>query len=134
MQPAPFASLYGASKALLSHFATSLAVEAESYGIDVTVFHPSYTHSNLYAETPKLDIVALLSKIGWTPESVANVMLSSVGRVVVRDIGIYAVATNLLGRFLDPGTLTKLIIPFRDSMAPKSPQVSKREEIHRKKR
>lgn len=116
--PAPFASMYAATKAFLSHFATSLAIEAEAYGIDICVIHPSYTHTNLYASTPKLDVVTFLSKFGWTPENVADVILSSVGRVIVRDAGWYAVVTNILGRIVDPNALSKVIIPFRDSMAP----------------
>lgn len=118
-QPAPFASSYGASKALLSHFGNSLAIEAQQYGIDVTIFHPSYTHSNLYRETPKLDVVTFLSKFGWTPDQVAKRMFACAGRVIVHDIGFYAIITNLLGRFWDSGFLTTCIIPFRDSMAPK---------------
>lgn len=110
--------MYGATKAMLSHFATSLALEADSHGIDVTVFHPSYTHSNLYAKTPKLGVVALLSKIGWTPEDVANVIFASTGRTVVRDMGAYAIATNILSRYVDSGFLTKSIMPFVESMAP----------------
>ncbi|CAN8076970.1 unnamed protein product [Agarophyton chilense] len=117
--PAPFASTYGASKALLSHFAGSLAIEAQRHGIDVTVFHPSYTHSSLYEKTPKLDVVKFLSKFGWTGDEVAKRMFACVGRVVVHDIGFYAMVTNQMGRFLDSGSLTKCIIPFRDSMAPK---------------
>lgn len=110
--------MYGATKAMLSHFAMSLALEAASQGIDVTVFHPSYTHSNLYAKTPKLGVVAVLSKFGWTPEDVADVIFASVGRTVVRDMGMYAVSTNLLSRYLDAGFLTKSIMPFVESMAP----------------
>lgn len=116
--PAPFASMYAATKAFMSHFATSLAIEAEAYGIDICVIHPSYTHTNLYAATPKLDVVTFLSKFGWSPQQVADVILSSVGRVIVRDAGWYAVATNILGRIVDPNALSKIIIPFRDSMAP----------------
>jgi len=70
--PSPFASMYGkakvasvkslyhlkfvvgASKALLSHFASSLAVEARDNNIDVVAVHPSYTRTNLYANTPKV--------------------------------------------------------------------------------
>lgn len=110
--------MYGATKALVSHFATSLAIEAENHGIDVTVFHPSYTHSNLYASTPKFGVINVLAKFGWTPEDVASVVFKSVGRVTVRDMGMYAIVTNLLSRFVDSGFLTTSIIPFRDSMAP----------------
>ncbi|KAI0565118.1 short chain dehydrogenase [Gracilaria domingensis] len=120
--PAPFATTYGASKALLTHFAGSLAIEAQEHGIDVTVFHPSYTHSNLYEKTPKLDVVTFLSKFGWTGDEVAKRMFACIGRVAVHEIGFYAISTNLLSRFLDSGSLVKCIIPFRDSMAPQKPE------------
>lgn len=116
--PAPFASMYAATKAFISHFAASVAIEAEAYGIDICVIHPSYTSTNLYATTPKLDVLAFLSKFAWSPQQVADVILSSVGRVIVRDAGWYAVVTNILGRIVDPNALSKVIIPFRDSMAP----------------
>lgn len=103
---------------MVSQFASSFAIEAERHGVDVTAFHPSYTHSNLYAGAPKVGAISFLSKFGWTPEDVADVFFSSIGRVVVRDIGLYAIGTNLLGRWLDSGFLARSIIPFRDSMAP----------------
>lgn len=111
--------MYGASKALLTHFASSFAIEAEQYGVDVTCVHPSYTHSNLYAKTPKLDVVTFLRKFGWTPESVANVIFACVGRTYICDLGTYAILTNLISRLLDQGFLTASFVPFRDSMGPK---------------
>lgn len=35
--PAPYALMYGASKAMLSNFATSLAIEAKNHNVDITV-------------------------------------------------------------------------------------------------
>lgn len=122
--PAPFACMYGASKALLNNFMCSLAIEADKFGIDVTTVCPSYTHSNFYQSTPKLDVLALLSKFGWTPDSVADAILASVGRTVVRDIGSYAMLTNIFGRILDESFLSAVIMPFRESMAPKPPPSS----------
>lgn len=95
-----------------------MAVEASIHGIDVTVFNPSYTHSNLYAGAPELDILKTLSKFGWTPDDVATAMMKTVGRTVVRDLGAYAIASNLLGRYLDSGFLTQTTMPFVESMAP----------------
>jgi short-subunit dehydrogenase len=47
--PSPFSCLYGATKAAVSHFATSLAVEVKADGIDVAVIHPSPVATNFYA-------------------------------------------------------------------------------------
>lgn len=112
--------MYGASKALITNFGASLAIEAEKYSIDVTVVLPSYTHSNFYTSTPKLDILNLLSKFGWTPDSVSDAILASVGRTIIRDIGSYAMFTNIFGRLLDSNFLSSVIIPFRETMAPPS--------------
>lgn len=119
-KPAPFATMYGSSKALLTQFAPSLAIEAEQHGIDVTCVHPSYTHSNLYAKTPKLDVISFLQKFGWTPDSVADAVFACVGRTYVRDLGTYAIATNLISRLVDQNSLAAAIVPFRDSMGPKT--------------
>lgn len=112
--------MYGASKALLTQFASSFAIEAEQYGVDVTCVHPSYTHSNLYAKSPKLDVITFLQKFGWTPDSVADAIFACAGRIYVRDLGTYAILTNLISRLLDQGFLTTTIVPFRESMGPKS--------------
>lgn len=111
--------MYGATNATnatISQFVSSFATEAERHGVDGTVFHPSYTHSSLYA--PNVGAMSFLSKFGWTPDDVANVFFASVGRVVVRDIDLFAIDTKVLGRWLDSGFLAPSIIPFRDSMAP----------------
>jgi short-subunit dehydrogenase len=119
--PAPYATMYAATKAMLSNFAVSLSIEARNHGVDVCVVHPSYTHTNLYENNPKIGVLKLLAKFGWTGDDVANVLFESVGRVVVRDAGAYSVLTNLLGRVIDSGSLAKIIMPFRHGMAP-SPQ------------
>lgn len=116
--PAPYATIYGASKAALSNFAVSLSIEAKNHNVDVCVIHPSYTHTNLYRKNPKLGILSLLEKFGWSPDDVAEVFACSVGRVIVRDAGLYSIATYILGRAIDAGTLARLIIPFRKTMAP----------------
>eukprot|EP00871_Galdieria_phlegrea_P000842 jgi/Galph1/1759/GphlegSOOS_G452.1 len=104
--PSPVASMYGASKALVSHFASSLAVEARDNQIDVFALHPSYTRTNLYAKTPKLLILNLLDRFAATPEDVAQVMIDSVGRVILRDTGSYAVITKFVARVIDMGIIS----------------------------
>ncbi|KAH8051130.1 3-oxo-behenoyl-CoA reductase [Aureococcus anophagefferens] len=46
--PNPFAIIYGATKAFMSQFAASIAVELQCKGIDVCVIHPSPVASNFY--------------------------------------------------------------------------------------
>lgn len=116
--PAPYACMYAASKVMLSNFATSLSIEARNHDIDVTVVHPSYTHTGLYEGQPKLDVLKLLSRFGWSADDVADVLIASVGRVIVRDAGLYSVLTNLLGRAVDAGFLALAIMPFRKTVGP----------------
>lgn len=111
-------SHFTASKAMMTNFATSLSIEARNHNVDVTIVHPSYTHTGLYVDQPKLDVIKFLSKIGWTSEDVADVLFAAAGRVVVRDAGMYTVATNLLGRAIDGGSLARVIMPFRGSFGP----------------
>jgi len=111
--PAPFAVLYGAGKAFLSEFAVSLAVEAADHKIDIFCVHPSFTRTNLYANTPKLSILSFLDKFGHTPETVADAVVSAIGRTVMLDLGWYAVVTKLAPRVLDISVLVLLMIPFR---------------------
>ena len=46
--PNPFAVSYGATKAYMSQFAASIAVELSCKGIDVLVVHPSPVASHFY--------------------------------------------------------------------------------------
>lgn len=80
--------------------------------------HPSYTHTGLYEGQPKLDVLKVLARFGWTPDDVADVLIESAGRIIVRDAGVYSVMTNLLGRAVDANSLASVIIPFRSGMAP----------------
>ena len=124
--PSPFAVMYGATKAFLSTFASSLAIEAQAHSVHVTVIHPSYTNSNLYAGAPNVGALSVLEKFAWSPDDVARALFVSIGRVVVRDIGAYALLTNLVGRLVDTSFLASAMIPFRDSMAPKGYSAKKR--------
>ncbi|KAA8493500.1 Very-long-chain 3-oxoacyl-CoA reductase 1 [Porphyridium purpureum] len=111
--PTPFASMYGAGKAFLSEFAMSLAVETRDHAIDVFAIHPSYTRTNLYANTEKLGVLAFLDKFAATPEDVADALIHSVGRVICLDYGWYAKLTRLVPKIFDISLLAQIIIPFR---------------------
>ena len=120
--PAPFACLYGATKAFVSSFAISLAIEAEEHKIDVCLVHPCYTRTSLYDTTPKLDVLDFLDKFAWTSEDVADVVMKAAGRVVSIDLGWYSVVSRLINSFVELGFLARVITPFRNSMAPKDKQ------------
>eukprot|EP00003_Mantamonas_plastica_P029897 TRINITY_DN719_c0_g1_i1.p1 TRINITY_DN719_c0_g1~~TRINITY_DN719_c0_g1_i1.p1 ORF type:complete len:278 (+),score=81.35 TRINITY_DN719_c0_g1_i1:24-836(+) len=56
--PAPTCAMYASGKSFISTFAATLAVETYDYGIDVFAVIPSYTRTNLYKDSPKLDVLA----------------------------------------------------------------------------
>jgi short-subunit dehydrogenase len=61
-QPCPFSCMYGATKAFVSSFGASLAVEVKTRGIDVTVVHPSPVASRFYDNAHALDSIAFFKK------------------------------------------------------------------------
>ena len=63
-QPCPFSCMYGATKAFISSFGASLAVEVKTRGIDVTVVHPSPVASRFYDKAHALDSIAFFKKCG----------------------------------------------------------------------
>lgn len=52
--------MYGATKAFLSQFVASLAVEVRDRGIDVVAVHPSPVATNFYNNTHKLDMLDMV--------------------------------------------------------------------------
>lgn len=116
--PSPFAATYGASKAAVSHLASSLAVEGAAVGVDVLAVHPSYTRTSLYAGAPRMGVLGLLERAAATPDAVAAATLRCVGRLPAVDLGAYAWGTRLVSRVLDGAALTMAIVPFRALIGP----------------
>lgn len=92
--PNPFAVMYGATKAFVSQFAASLAVEVRNNGIDVLAVHPSPVASNFFNNAHKLDSLDIAKKTAVSPDSVPNLMLSCVGRCHLGDLGTMAWGTR----------------------------------------
>jgi len=103
-QPGPFASMYGATKAFISSFGASLAVEVRSSGIDVTVVHPSPVASRFYDKAHALDSIAFFKLFNVAPDALPDMIFASIGRVVWRDIGAVAVAFRVMMKFIVRGT------------------------------
>mmetsp|Transcript_37539 Transcript_37539/g.149697 ORF Transcript_37539/g.149697 Transcript_37539/m.149697 type:complete len:321 (-) Transcript_37539:1466-2428(-) len=99
--PSPMSAMYGATKAFLTHFATSLAAEVGPSGIQVLVIHPSPVDSNFYSNTRGLGAMESAKKTAVSAETVAKSILSSVGRTVIKDQGYFTVGTRLLLKVLD---------------------------------
>lgn len=104
--PNPFAVMYGATKAFVSQFAASLAIEVRNNGIDVLAVHPSPVASNFFNNAHKLDSLEMAQKSAVSPSSVPGKMLSCVGRAHLGDLGSMAVGVRFLVALLPYDFLT----------------------------
>jgi len=100
--PAPACTTYGGSKAFLQQFACNLAVEGYSYGIDICALMSGPMATNFYKGQPKLNFLTLAQSISDTPDTVADILLSSVGRYTVwRDASLMTIASRLVVKVVD---------------------------------
>lgn len=107
--PSPFSCLYGATKAMISHFATSLAGEVRVDGIDVCVLHPSPVNTRFYTGAHNMPTLKFFQSTGGSADGVADVLLRSIGRCVIADQGYYPITLRLLLRVLDPSFFTEIV-------------------------
>eukprot|EP00597_Dinobryon_sp_UTEXLB2267_P015424 CAMPEP_0170128460 /NCGR_PEP_ID=MMETSP0020_2-20130122/21187_1 /TAXON_ID=98059 /ORGANISM="Dinobryon sp., Strain UTEXLB2267" /LENGTH=150 /DNA_ID=CAMNT_0010362391 /DNA_START=11 /DNA_END=459 /DNA_ORIENTATION=- len=94
--PNPFAVMYGATKAFVSQFAASLAIEVRANGIDVLAVHPSPVASNFFDNAHKLDSLEMAQKSAVSPASVPGKMLTCVGRSHLGDLGSMAFIVRMV--------------------------------------
>ena len=108
--PNPFAVIYGASKAFLSQFAASIAVELKPVNIDVLVVHPSPVASNFYNSVQhKIDAMEQFKKIAVAPSVLPKTIFSAIGRIVLLDQGMTAIIMRLFVALLPYNFLASLI-------------------------
>jgi short-subunit dehydrogenase len=93
--PNPFAVMYGATKAFVSQFAASLAIEVRNNGIDVLAVHPSPVSSHFFEKAHKLETLEMAKSSAVDPSSVPAKMLSCVGRAHLGDLGFLAVVVRI---------------------------------------
>jgi len=97
--PNPFAVMYGATKAFVSEFAASLAIEVRNHGIDVVSVHPSPVASNFFSAQSvahKIDGLEMAKKVAVSPDSVPGKMLTCIGRCHLGDLGSMAVTMRIV--------------------------------------
>lgn len=94
--PNPFACMYGATKAFVSQFAASLAIEVRANGIDVLSVHPSPVASNFYDKVHKLDALEMARNAAVLPSAVPQKMLECVGRCHIGDMGAMATCVRVV--------------------------------------
>ena len=108
--PNPFAIIYGATKAFMSQFAASIAVELQCKGIDVCVVHPSPVASHFYNKVEhKIDSMESFKKVAVAPSELPGDIFASVGRCVLRDVGGTAIGMRLGVSLLPYNALAHLI-------------------------
>ena len=108
--PNPFAVGYGATKAFLSQFAASIAVELRCKGVDVCVVHPSPVASHFYQKVEhKIDSMESFKKLAVPPSELPDEIFASVGRCVLRDVGNTAIGMRLGVALLPYNALAHLI-------------------------
>ncbi|KAJ1417035.1 hypothetical protein B484DRAFT_454107 [Ochromonadaceae sp. CCMP2298] len=94
--PNPFAVMYGATKAFVSQFAASLAIEVRNNGIDVIAVHPSPVASSFFDKAHKLESLEMAQKAAVSPASVPGKMLCCIGRAHLADLGPMAVGVRMV--------------------------------------
>jgi short-subunit dehydrogenase len=114
--PNPFAVMYGATKAFVSQFAASLAIEVRANGIDVLAVHPSPVASNFFDKAHKLESLEMAQKSAVSPSSVPGKMLSCVGRSHLGDLGSMAIGVRFFVALLPYDFLTGLFAFFAPYM------------------
>ncbi|KAJ1460847.1 hypothetical protein M885DRAFT_458016 [Pelagophyceae sp. CCMP2097] len=108
--PNPFAIVYGATKAFMSQFAASIAVELQCKGIDVCVVHPSPVASNFYEKVEhKIESMEAFKKVAVQPSALPKAITSAVGRVVLLDVGATAMGMRLFVALVPYNFLASLI-------------------------
>jgi short-subunit dehydrogenase len=110
--PSPFSCFYGATKSLLTHFATSLACEVAPEGIDVSVLHPSPVATNFYTGAHNLPTLLLFKSTATGADVVAQSLLNGIGRSVVIDQGYYPFLFRFLLRIIEPTFLAEILAVF----------------------
>lgn len=107
--PCPLTSFYGATKAFLTNFATSIAAEVRPDGIDVLVVHPSPTDTSFYNTDHNISAMNFFQKLSTTPATIASCFFRSLGRAVVHDQGFYCIILRLVLKVLDVTALAHII-------------------------
>lgn len=110
--PNPLSSMYASTKAFLTMFATSLAPEIRSLGVDVVVVHPSPMATNFFDAASGLGALMAFKKLAAGPSVIADVMFDSAGRWVVRDQGAVTIIFRIVLKIIDFNLFCELTARF----------------------
>eukprot|EP01023_Acetabularia_acetabulum_P061606 TRINITY_DN7462_c0_g1_i12.p1 TRINITY_DN7462_c0_g1~~TRINITY_DN7462_c0_g1_i12.p1 ORF type:complete len:316 (+),score=49.22 TRINITY_DN7462_c0_g1_i12:33-950(+) len=107
--PGPFSVLYPTTKVALQAFGASLAAEVKVHGIDVLVFFPSPVASRFYEGQLKIDLLEFFKQFTVAPEQLPDIVFASIGKCVLRDIGLIAIMFRMMNKLVDYGVLSTLL-------------------------
>jgi len=107
--PNPTSAIYGATKAFVTEFATSVAPEVKVDGVDILVVHPSPVASGFWKQAKSLQAINFFKQTATGPQKIVNAMFSSVGRTTVRDEGYFPLCVKLLTKILDYNLFSDII-------------------------
>lgn len=110
--PNPLSAMYASTKAFLTMFASSVAAEVKSMGVDVVVVHPSPVASNFFDKGTSLGALMAFKKFAAGPEVIADVLFSSAGRCVVRDQGAVTIIFRIILKIIDGNFFSELTARF----------------------
>jgi short-subunit dehydrogenase len=110
VMPCPTTVMYGASKAFLTEFATSLSAEIFADGLDTLVVHPSPVDTGFYSGNKHdMSAMKLFQRTATSPETIAACFFKSAGRTVVCDQGYFSIALRLMLKVIDYNAISFLI-------------------------
>jgi len=61
--------------------------------------------TRFYENQPKLDVLNLMKKISDTPDTVATVLLKSIGKLTWRDSSLWALSNRIIVKVIDNNLL-----------------------------
>eukprot|EP01147_Barroeca_monosierra_P004958 gene4956-6924_t len=129
--PTPLSVIYPSTKSFITLFATSLAPEVKSQGVDIVVVHPSPMMTNFFHnsgtylrylfglrqdESPAemctvggMQTLEAFKRFAVSPSVIADVVFNSAGRFVVRDQGLVTILLRIVTKAFDFNLFTELV-------------------------
>ncbi len=105
--PSPFALTYGPGKAFLSSLASSLHAELAGTRVDLLSIEPAYVSGTaLFDRVPDMAITRMLRAVSQTPEDVVEAIFASLGRLPIRETGVFTHFSSAVAAILGKNLVT----------------------------
>ncbi|KAA6388385.1 MAG: putative 17 beta-hydroxysteroid dehydrogenase type 3 [Streblomastix strix] len=109
----PGMAVYAATKSYLSGLAESLASEADVFGIDVVSIYPGGVNTRIGERLPTSKVPTSMKSINQSPDQVAALAVSAIGRFTHLDSGFQAIILRILSKFIDSNIFIQILRIFR---------------------